>query len=81
MAGWGLLVVGGLDNILRPLLITRGISMPLVLVFAGVIGGLLTFGLIGIFLGPTLVAIAHTLLLAWLQESPHSESTSDQIPQ
>ena len=83
MAGWGLLVVGGLDNILRPLLITCGISMPLILVFSGVIGGLLAFGLIGVFLGPTLVAIAHTLLLAWLQESPpHSESIdSDQIPQ
>lgn len=72
MVVWGLLVVGGLDNILRPLLITRGIRMPLTLVFAGVIGGLLAFGLIGIFLGPTLVVIAHTLLLAWLQE-PHSD--------
>jgi predicted PurR-regulated permease PerM len=43
-------------------------SMPMTLVFLGVIGGLLAYGLIGVFLGPTLVAIAYTLLLAWLAE-------------
>ena len=42
--------------------------MPLTLVFLGVIGGLLAYGLIGVFLGPTVVAIAYTLLLAWLAE-------------
>ena len=68
MAVWGLIVVGGVDNIIRPLLITRGMSMPLTLVFLGVIGGLIAYGLIGVFLGPTLVAIAYTLLLAWLAE-------------
>lgn len=69
MAVWGLVVVGGVDNIIRPLLIKRGMSMPMTLVFLGVIGGLLAYGLIGVFLGPTLVAIAYTLLLAWLAES------------
>jgi predicted PurR-regulated permease PerM len=68
IAIWGLVVVGGVDNIVRPMLITRGMSMPLTLVFLGVIGGLLAYGLIGVFLGPTLVAIAYTLLLAWLAE-------------
>lgn len=68
MAIWGLVVVGGVDNIIRPLLITRGMSMPMTLVFLGVIGGLLAYGLIGVFLGPTVVAIAYTLLLAWLAE-------------
>ncbi len=68
MAVWGLFVVGGVDNIIRPMLITRGMSMPLTLVFLGVIGGLLAYGLIGVFLGPTVVAIAYTLLLAWLAE-------------
>ncbi len=81
MVVWGLVMVGGLDNILRPLLITRGIRMPLTLVFAGVIGGLLAFGLIGIFLGPTLVAIAHTLLLAWIQEPPTPEPAVPATPQ
>ncbi len=69
MAFWGLFVVGGVDNIVRPMLITRGMSMPLTVVFAGVIGGLFAYGLIGIFLGPTLMAIAYTLLLAWLEEA------------
>jgi len=68
VAVWGLFVVGGVDNIVRPMLITRGMSMPLTLVFLGVIGGLLAYGLIGVFLGPTLVAIAYALLLAWLAE-------------
>jgi predicted PurR-regulated permease PerM len=68
VAVWGLVVVGGVDNIIRPMLITRGMSMPLTLVFLGVIGGLLAYGLIGVFLGPTVVAIAYTLLLAWLAE-------------
>ncbi|MFO1420703.1 MAG: AI-2E family transporter [Candidatus Competibacteraceae bacterium] len=70
VAVWGLFVVGGVDNIIRPMLITRGMSMPLTLVFLGVIGGLLAYGLIGVFLGPTLVAITYTLLLAWLAEPP-----------
>lgn len=68
LAIWGLVVVGGVDNIIRPMLITRGMSMPLTLVFLGVIGGLLAYGLIGVFLGPTLVAIAYSLLLAWLAD-------------
>ncbi|MFO7640670.1 MAG: AI-2E family transporter [Candidatus Competibacteraceae bacterium] len=68
MAVWGLVVVGGVDNIIRPLLMTRGMSMPLTLVFLGVIGGLIAYGLIGVFLGPILVVVAYTLLLAWLAE-------------
>ncbi len=68
MAIWSLVVVGGADNILRPLLMNRGMSMPLTLVFLGVIGGLIAYGLIGVFLGPILVVIAYTLLLDWLAE-------------
>ena len=68
MVVWGLVVVGGVDNIIRPLLMTRGMSMPLTLVFLGVIGGLIAYGLIGVFLGPILVVVAYTLLLAWLAE-------------
>jgi predicted PurR-regulated permease PerM len=68
MAVWSLVVVGGADNIIRPMLMTRGMSMPLTLVFLGVIGGLIAYGLIGVFLGPILVVVAFTLLLAWLAE-------------
>jgi predicted PurR-regulated permease PerM len=58
----------GIDNILRPVLIRKGVDLPLLLILSGVIGGLMAFGLIGLFLGPTLLAIAYTLLDAWIAE-------------
>jgi predicted PurR-regulated permease PerM len=60
------IIVGGLDNFLRPVLIRRGADLPLLLVFAGVIGGLLALGLIGIFIGPVILAVADKLLNAWI---------------
>jgi predicted PurR-regulated permease PerM len=63
-------VVGSLDNVLRPLLIRRGADLPLLLIFAGVIGGLLAYGVVGIFIGPVVLAVAYKLLDAWLEESP-----------
>lgn len=73
--GWGAfllvwtIVVGTMDNFLRPYLIKKGADLPLVLVFAGVLGGLMTFGLIGIFVGPVILAVSHTLLEAWAMEA------------
>jgi predicted PurR-regulated permease PerM len=72
--GWGtfLLIwtvaVGTMDNFLRPILIKKGADLPLLLIFAGVIGGLMAFGLIGIFVGPVVLAVAYTLLEAWVSE-------------
>jgi predicted PurR-regulated permease PerM len=72
--GWGTfflvwsVVVMTMDNFLRPILIKRGADLPLLLIFAGVVGGLIAFGLIGIFVGPVVLAIAHTLLAAWVDE-------------
>jgi predicted PurR-regulated permease PerM len=63
-----LVVVGLLDNILRPILIKKGADLPLLLVFAGVIGGLISFGLIGIFVGPMVLAVSYTLLGAWIED-------------
>jgi predicted PurR-regulated permease PerM len=62
------IVVGALDNVLRPILIRRGVDLPLLLIFAGVIGGLIAFGLIGIFVGPVVLAVTYTLLEAWINE-------------
>ncbi len=62
------LIVSSLDNILRPLLIKRGADLPLALIFAGVIGGLLAFGLVGLFVGPVVLAVAYTQLAAWVSE-------------
>jgi predicted PurR-regulated permease PerM len=72
--GWGTflllwtLVVGTMDNFLRPFLIKKGADLPLLLIFAGVVGGLIAFGLIGIFVGPVVLAVAHTLLSSWVDE-------------
>ena len=73
-AGWGTfllvvtVIVSTLDNFLRPILIKKGADLPLLLIFAGVIGGLIGFGLIGIFVGPMVLAVTHTLLRAWIEE-------------
>ena len=63
---------GTFDNFLRPLLIRRGADLPLLLIFAGVIGGLIAFGVIGLFIGPVVLAVAYTLLVDWVSEAdPH----------
>jgi len=65
-----------MDNFLRPILIKKGADLPLLLVFAGVIGGLLAFGLIGIFVGPVVLAVADTLLTAWIDsDGPNNQAT------
>lgn len=66
---WSLMVIP-LDNILRPILMTKGADLPMLLMFTGVMGGLLAFGLIGIFVGPVVLAIAYTLLGAWIAAAP-----------
>jgi predicted PurR-regulated permease PerM len=57
-----------MDNVLRPWLITRGANLPILLIFAGVIGGLLGFGVIGLFIGPVILAVSYTLLKALVLE-------------
>ncbi len=70
--GWGTfllvatVVVISLDNLLRPVLIKKGADLPILLILAGVIGGLLAFGLVGIFLGPAVLAVSYTLLQTWI---------------
>ena len=66
-----------LDNVLRPILMTKGADLPMLLMFAGVIGGLLAFGLIGIFVGPVVLAVSYTLLGAWIDIQPHVPSQTD----
>lgn len=58
-----------MDNVIKPILITRGAKLPLLLVFVGVIGGMLTFGLIGIFIGPVVLAVCWTLLQSWVTQA------------
>jgi predicted PurR-regulated permease PerM len=67
---WGLLVVGGADNVIKPYLIGRGSDLPFILVLLGVLGGAMAFGVIGIFLGPTLLAVGYTVVRDWMLAAP-----------
>ena len=85
-AAWGTvlllvtLVVGTMDNFLRPYLIKKGADLPLLLIFAGVIGGLMSFGLIGIFIGPVVLAVAYTLAADWVEGKPQEEAEVPEKP-
>jgi predicted PurR-regulated permease PerM len=70
--GWGIFLliwgvgVANIDNVVKPWLISQGSNMPFILIFLGVIGGALTFGFIGVFLGPTLLAVGYRLVGEWI---------------
>lgn len=65
---WGVLVVSMVDNFLKPFIISRGSKLPFILVFLGVLGGVVAFGFIGVFLGPTLLAVGYRILDEWTSE-------------
>ena len=66
LAIWGLALVNTVDNFLRPWLISRGARLPFALILMGVLGGLLAWGIIGLFIGPTLLAVAYSLVRSWI---------------
>jgi predicted PurR-regulated permease PerM len=86
-AFWGIillilaLVVGTVDNLLRPILIKKGSNLPLFLIFSGVIGGLIVLGIVGIFVGPVILAVSYTLLKDWINEraEPAAEPRADLV--
>jgi predicted PurR-regulated permease PerM len=62
---WGTFAVTKIDNVIKPLIIRRGVDLPFVLVLLGVLGGIIAFGFIGVFLGPVLLAVGYALLMEW----------------
>lgn len=68
MGLYGLLVISSIDNFVKPILIARGAGLSILLIALGVLGGVLVFGFIGIFLGPVLLALGDMLLQRWLRE-------------
>jgi predicted PurR-regulated permease PerM len=60
-------VVGLMDNILRPLLMARGLATPMPVIIVGVIGGAIAYGIVGLFFGPIVLSVAWAVLLAWVQ--------------
>jgi predicted PurR-regulated permease PerM len=63
---WGFVIVGGADHILKPVLISRGGVLPMPIVLLGVLGGMIVWGFLGLFLGPVFLALAFTLVREWL---------------
>jgi len=72
-----LLIVGLADNILKPVLMGRGLSTPTMVIFAGVLGGMLTHGIVGLFIGPIILAVAWELSTAWIREDEPAVAAPD----
>jgi predicted PurR-regulated permease PerM len=71
---WGLLVVSWVDNLVRPMVISNATRMPFLLVVFGVLGGVLAFGLVGLFIGPVLLAVSLAIWREWLEEHQQKEA-------
>jgi len=69
-------VAGTIDNVIRPFLIRKGADLPLLLIFAGVIGGLIAFGIVGLFIGPVVLAVTYTLLKVWVTGSAQEDAAA-----
>lgn len=72
-------VVGTMDNVIRPMLIRMGADLPMILILSGVIGGLIAFGMIGLFIGPVLLAVSWRLYDAWVHEVPPPPKDPEQV--
>ena len=73
--------VSGMDNIVRPILIRKGVDLPLLLILTGVIGGLIAFSILGLFIGPVVLAVTYRLLEAWVVGEPEPVPESGDKPQ
>ena len=67
---WGIFLISGIDNVVKPLLISRSSNLPFILGLFGIVGGVLAFGFVGIFIGPTLLAVGLGLLREWANQLP-----------
>jgi predicted PurR-regulated permease PerM len=74
---WGTMV-GMLDNLVKPAIISRGSSTPMILLMLGLFGGAIAFGVIGMFLGPTLVALGYSMLGQWSETT--EEPKKGEVP-
>jgi len=61
------IIVGLMDNVLKPLLLGRGVAVPIAVVFLGAIGGFIAMGIIGLFVGAIILSVGYKLFLAWLE--------------
>ncbi|MDW8468588.1 MAG: AI-2E family transporter [Burkholderiales bacterium] len=80
MFAWGAGLVSSIDNVVRPLLISRGASLSFGLVFVGVVGGIVAFGFVGVFIGPALLALAWRLWQVWVEHEDARATPPDDAP-
>lgn len=76
IVAWGVIVVYGVENVSRPLLVSRSAHLPGLLIFVGVLGGLVAWGLIGVFLGPVILAVAYEVVLLWFRSGEPATGTA-----
>ena len=69
------LIAGLSDNALKPLMLGRGLEVPMPVILIGVIGGLLADGMLGLFVGPVVLAVGYVLFMEWVQLHPPPETT------
>ena len=82
LAIWSFTVIGNIDNVIRPMLISRGANVPFLVILLGVLGGLAAGGIIGLFVGATLLAVFYTMLKEWVavpEEDPNAAQTKTEI--
>lgn len=72
-------VVATLDSVLRPMLIRMGADLPMILILSGVIGGLVAFGMIGLFIGPVVLAVSYRLVSVWMHEAPAPADSPEDV--
>lgn len=80
MGVWGLFAVGLTDNLVKALVVSRGAGVPAILAFLGALGGLLTWGIVGLFVGPVIVAVAYRILRQWLADNAVGDATAETEP-
>jgi len=73
-------LVSLLDNVLKPLILGRGVRVPTLVIFLGSIGGFLSAGIIGLFVGPVVLVLGYTLFRAWLEEAPTAPGEAAAVP-
>ena len=67
-------LVALLDNVLKPILVGRGMQVPTLVIFAGAIGGMLSMGIVGLFVGAVVLVLGYELFVTWLEEIGEEES-------
>lgn len=71
-------VAGLADNVLKPLLLGRGVDVPMPVVLIGALGGMVTSGITGLFIGPVVLAVGYELFWQWVRNQPHGTGQGDQ---